>query len=75
MSEAKMGNSRHFAPVLSPTKMLITGLVFNKATIHDRRNSDTKLTMLSPREVVGHARRESVTMMEPEGYHPKMLKS
>lgn len=75
MSEERMHNSRHFAPVISPTKMLITGLVFNKAPIHDRRHSEVKLAMLSPRDVVNHARRESVSMMETDGYHPKMLKS
>jgi len=42
-SEDKMHYSRHFEPVLSPTKMLITGLVFNKALIHDRRHSEVKL--------------------------------
>jgi len=33
--------------------------------------------MLSPREVVNNARRESVSMLEDSGerYHPKMLKS
>lgn len=76
MLEQKMNNSRHFAPVISPTKMLITGLVFNKAPLHDRRNSETKVYLLSPREVVNNARHESFSMMEKRyDYHPKMLKS
>ena len=73
MTEPKREYNRHFEPVLSPIKMLVSGEGFNKAPIHkNKRHSEVKLSLLSPREVLNQARYET---LPDEVYNPKMLKS